>query len=453
MNFIKKTLTGLVLGLLLLLNVVPVHGQQSDLLSGQKHYYSTLFRGNGEAIVYARIVLTNNDSKPQSEFNFEIPRATVSEFVAFQQSLPQRCARYDYTKRPSVCIEYEDANYDTSYSYRTSSEKANYEKITPEVSGEAYKLKLPKQLEPNKSTAIVIAYAAKGYVSTFLGKNTFNFETFRVDNRVQLSKVTADVDADQILKDRPSKVNYNQSDSAATTAASEGASLSTQSVDRVASQVGSSGPIVKETKNLAPGETFTVKGEYADSWFILYLGEIIIGILVILAIMLGFYFLSKWMKKRQPKKEVPTQESDDKNHKLETKTVAETSPKTTSNKLGFRESINPLVIGMGLVSAIIAVTLIFSAEWLSDIFRIQNETIGLIVGIGLFVLALVLIVAPIIFVGAKNGWKSLLVSIVSMALWLLVLAILASLLFQNDSNYNNRYYDDTPGGPGIDSAQ
>ncbi len=451
MNKLLKTFLLAVLTISLAFTAAPTRAQESDLLSGQKHYYSTLFRGNGEAIVYAKIVLTNNNTQPQTEFEFEIPRATVSEFVAFQQTLPQTCAKFDYTKKPSVCIEYQDATYDNSSSYYRESSKATYDKITPEITGQTYKLKLPKPIEPNKSSALIFAYAAKGYVNNVLGKNYFNFETFRVNNRIQLAKVTVDVDADQILKDRPSKVNYNQSDSVTSTAATEGASLSSKSLDRVSSQVGSYGPIVKDAKNLAPGETFTVKGEYADSWFILYLGEITLGILVILAILFVIYLLSKWMKKNHTNNKPTNTTPSSNSEKSEAKTLADTPPNNRSSKLGFRESINPLVIGMGLVSAIIAVALIFSAEWLSDVFRIQNETIGLIVSIGIFVLAIVLIISPIIFIGAKNGWRALLVSIVSMALWLLVLAVLASLLFQDSSSNNNRYDEYPTSGPSIDS--
>ena len=154
-------------GILFAILVVPAFGQSSDLFFGQNHFYSVIFRGNGEAIVYARIVFTNNTEQAQKEFSFEIPGVTPTELVVFQQKINSICARPGYGGPEMPCAQYKEPvfeNYSAGVSpsygvdemmmYRNW--ETEYKKATTTLSGNLYKLSLPFEVTPSKSSALVI---------------------------------------------------------------------------------------------------------------------------------------------------------------------------------------------------------------------------------------------------------------------------------------------------------
>ncbi|MGA1046533.1 MAG: hypothetical protein ACO3UU_00835, partial [Minisyncoccia bacterium] len=272
----------------------------SSLLFGQKHSYSVVFRGNGEAITSAKIVIPNREEQSLSEFSFEIPKVNVSEIIMYQIQLPKECVRYDYNAPNNPCIEYRDPDYGQDYYYYGGSQQAEYTRVKYTKAGNIYNLNLPNPIEPNKSSAIIVSYSTKGYVNESFGLYKFNFETIKVASRIQDIRVAVDVDSDLLLKGKQSSVNYNDS-LVSSDAIPSDAGVASRELDRVVSNIGRSGSIIKESKSLAPNETFNVKGEYAKNWFRLYLNEIIITIIVIVIIISIIYLISKYISAKHKK--------------------------------------------------------------------------------------------------------------------------------------------------------
>lgn len=118
---------------------------QSEWLFDQSHFYTAIFRGDGEAIVYAKLAIANPDEKPLTEFSFEIPKVSPSKIVMYQMKFPQECVRYnDNDSDPAVpCLEYGDpdpAKYYDGYAFAG----AEYKKIQYTQSGNLYHLTLPE---------------------------------------------------------------------------------------------------------------------------------------------------------------------------------------------------------------------------------------------------------------------------------------------------------------------
>src|SRR4249920_2212292 len=90
-----KAFAGLASAVLALLLPATAAAVSSDLLFGQQHSYTVTMRGNGEAVVLARLSFTNTGDQPQKTFSFQIPGSSEpSELIGFQQESPLTCNRY-----------------------------------------------------------------------------------------------------------------------------------------------------------------------------------------------------------------------------------------------------------------------------------------------------------------------------------------------------------------------
>lgn len=193
-KFFAKIVSLVSISIFVSVGFVGVASAQNELLFGQNHFYTVIFHDDGEAITYVKMAITNPTEKSLTEFSFEMPRVSPSEIVMYQMKLPQECVRYNYNDPARPCLEYRDPDY------RYSNRQAEYQKIQYTKSGNLYHLTLPTQVEPYKSTAIVVAYAAKGYVDESLGLYKFDFETLKVPSRIQKIRVVVDVDGNLLMK-------------------------------------------------------------------------------------------------------------------------------------------------------------------------------------------------------------------------------------------------------------
>ncbi len=425
-KFFAKIISLVSVSIFILVGFAGVASAQNELLFGQSHFYTVIFRGNGEAITYAKIAITNPDEKPLTEFSFEIPKVAPSEIAMYQMKLPQTCVRYDYKfnydNSAQTCLEYRDPDYaQRYYSYGYSIGQAEYQKIQYTKSGNLYRLTLPTQVEPYKSTAIIVAYAAKGYVNESLGLYKFNFETLKVPSRIQEIRVAVDVDSDLLLKGKKSSVNYNTIGLESRSSFSAPSTISNSSLDSVVGQIGSYGPSIKEAKNLAPNESFIVKGEYATSWFRLYLSSILLTIFIIVAIFAGIYFWAKFLKKRGGQN---GQIGSGVNQQMTSQ-----APQSTISILNLTNASVSLLSAVSVVG--LTYLLIFLSE--SDLFRSMNiglvfEIVGFIAIILLYVLV---IFSPAIIVAIKHGWKSLVSILIAEFLWFAIFLVIYLVLFQS----------------------
>jgi len=417
----KKIILPAVSLFFILLSIAGGATAQTELLFGQNHFYTVIFRGNGEAITYAKIAITNPDEKPLTEFSFEVPKATPTEIVMYQMKLPQECVNYNYSDPVRPCFEYREPDYARQYYYYGySNGQAEYQKIQYTKSGNLYRFTLPTPVEAYKSTAIIVAYAVKGYVKESAGLYTFNFETLKVPSRIQEIRVAIDVDSDLLLKGKRASVNYNSLGVSSERAAAP-QSISSRDLDKVVGSIGSYGPIVKEAKNLAPNESFIVKGEYATNWFRLYLSSILLTVLIIAAIFAGVYFLVKFLKKRGGQ-----------GGQLVSEANQQTPPQIPQGIINILNLTNAWVSLLSVVSVIVLTYLLnFLGE--SNLLRFGNiDPVFSVVGVIAIILLYVLIIfGPAVGVATKHGWKSFISILIAEFLWFLVFLIIYLVLFQS----------------------
>lgn len=263
---------------------------------GQNHNYSVTFRGNGEAIVTARIVFMNNGDKPLTVTNLRVPKVDPKDIIAFQVFSEPQCIYYQYQKEallpgraPALCETYQEPDYFGGWHGN-----AKYLKAEVGLRGDTVSVTLPKPVKPNASGSFILYYRAFGYAKKNLfGARDFTFETLKVEDRIQTLQVGIATDSDLVLRDTKGKVNYRFEESAiALKSAGTAAPLESAQLDQFVQQIGQ-GEIVKSASNLQPLDSYSVRGSYADSRVKLYAKEIIIGIVVSLAVLLGLIWGGK----------------------------------------------------------------------------------------------------------------------------------------------------------------
>jgi len=339
--------------------------------------------------------------------------------------LPKECIRYNYTDPNNSCVEYRDPDYGQDYYYYGSGQTAEYTKIKYTQSGNIYNLTLPNAVEPSKSTAIIISYAAKGYVDNNFGLYKFNFETIRVNSRIQSMRVAVDVDSDLLLKGKRSSVNYNE-DTVSMPMAKLGDSsaVSSRELDRVVSNIGVSGALIKESKSLSPNESFNVRGEYAKNWFRLYLNETIIAVLVIIVIIFLIYLISKYISSKPKNNSAETTLSQDKANNIVNK-----------NSINLFNLTNVLV-SLGSVGLIVTVSVVLRIlnqynSWQSISY---DPTFSSLISIIITLVYALILLAPAIIIGLRKGWGNLLSILILQFIWFVIILALYLLLFQSGLN-------------------
>jgi len=399
----------------------PAAGAQSDLLFGQSHYYSVVFRGNGEAVVYAKLVIPNPGDTPLADLSFEVPGAVPTEMAIYQMTVQAPCNRYaPMTSGMAIqpCAEYGAPNYDNSYYY--GNDQAHYAKVDFTNSGNLYKFTLPNPVQANQTTAVVVAYAARGYVKDSFGLFKFNFETLKVPSRISKLQVAVDVDSDLLLKGKKAAVNYAvpagvSSTSLGLTAGK--ADISSQQFSNAVSSIGLSGAIIKNASNLSPNESFTVKGEYSASWWRLNLFGIVMTIVIIAVIIVGVYFLM-WFLKRKNKK---------------TEAVAPKAPATMSNNW---ITLTNAIVSFGSVVLMVAVSRLLPmiASTMNAVYDPTLST-ALVLAVVLFY-ALAVFAPGIIVATMKRNWRPFVAILIAEFIWLIIYLIVYFVLFRSGAIVN-----------------
>ncbi|NOY14869.1 MAG: hypothetical protein GXP43_01485 [bacterium] len=383
---------------------------QSGLLFGQNHFYTVVFRGNGEAVVYVKMVITNPNDRLMTNFSFTVPKVSPSEMAIYQMKLPPRCIRYDYKSKFRVCLEYKEPDYLGSY-YPGGPIQPSYKKIEYEKSGNLYRFDLPTPVRPYKTTALIIAYTAKGYVTKNLGLYKFNFETLKVPFRINQVNVAVDVDSDLYLKGKRASVNYQQESPELSTASIK-KSISSPEMDKLVNTIGYSGALFKRAKNLAPNESLSVKGTYAASKIRLYLSSIMWALAVVAAIFLALYLLTKILKNRNAK---PKKENKD---NIKYQAPAASQPLASAPEQAF----NLTTISMSFVSSLLVVGLTYLLNYLNKtswlMYLPMDSAFGILVIIFIALLYILIIFGPPVFLISKYGWKAAVLALVMELIWL-----------------------------------
>jgi hypothetical protein len=308
-----KALAGLAAAIITAILPATAFAVSSDLLFGQQHFYTVTMRGNGEAVVLARIVFTNTADTQQKTFSFQIPGSTApSDLVGFQEQYAQACNGGLPTPTPLLkapassgaaiaqpailpCLEY----LTPGYPQPASEQGYNYKKLKfTASSGNNYKVTLPAPVPSQQSSSLLLSYSSMAYARSSLGAHVFNFQTIKVNQRTSSSIVALSVDPDQYLEGK-SSVNYQPSavDSGSLSTQANSAAPSASALNQVSDSVGTGGEIVKQATDLAPGDTLSVKGRYASSLLLLRLPGLLatLGFLA-LAVILALVFRKRIAK-------------------------------------------------------------------------------------------------------------------------------------------------------------
>lgn len=391
----------------------------TELLLGQRQSYTATFRGNGEAIVYARLVISNPDEETLTKTSFEIP-GQVTDLVIFQQKLAPVCAEYDYQTDGRECLRYQEPDYTQAYYYGSTS--AEYKKIKPKIAGTQYSVELPFAVEPYKSTALILGYASKSYVTNRLGLMSFSFETIKAPTRVQSVSVAVDVDSDVYLKGKKSAVNYSPSLGVTTDLAGAPNSVSSKEMDSLVQSIGSSGALTKTASNLAAGESFTVRGQYTTSWLRLYLSSIVWTIVILALLGLLMVFLGRKFRSRAA---------------AAATTISDAQPAAPTH-----DFLNPRHIGAGFLSAllvmILAAVTVPVMDFMSEAFGYSSSFMMIIAIIVWMLIYVFAIFGPAAYIGIQHGWRAFFAVMISQVVWFAILMILYAALYQTGIT---KYYD------------
>ena len=371
---------------------------------GQNHFYSYTFRGNGEAVVTAKIILTNaSESDALKETSLRFPDISPSNILVYQILGRGVCIRYDTPGfeaasggyRPPTCLEYGEPDY---FGYWG---EAKYQKAEFDFSGDTLVIKLPSEIKPQKSGAFFVHFRTSDLTKKqpFSGFK-YEIETLMVDSEINQLTVGINTDANLFLKGARGEVDYRGSELALQEKAvpSGADAQASVSIDRFLSTVGY-GLVTRSASNLAPLESFRVEGEYAKSRFGLYASELGVSLVVFLALGIVFLLIFKKVSKSL------------KGEKKEAK---------SGQKGYFGISLGISFVSSALIGLYSAVA-VFLARLLSELiyFEYQSFIILFLMLISLCVYVFLLF-APGVFWGVKKemGWG---VGVVIMTIaWLFV---------------------------------
>ena len=299
---------------------------------GQTHSYNVLLRGNGEAVAWATVSITNGDSTPISQLVFKTGNMSPRLFEVWQEM--------------------------------SGNNQFQYKKLNVQQSGKTATVTLSKLISQNQSGSLIINYRGFGAVKKGLfGRMKFDFQTLESNNRVRSARVVAEADVDLYIKGDKSKISYVESAPssfgkvAGGSMAMENALSSGLSDRSLSSGIGgyypanSTNSITKNATDLLSGDVFHVRGVYATSWLGMYWTGFAWFILIIAAVAAGIIFGRKYWHKIHPPKT-----GGESNSKEADKTSVESG--TLKSSLSFWRTIWG-AMAMGFLNAIVTVFLVF----------------------------------------------------------------------------------------------
>ena len=299
---------------------------------GQTHSYNVLLRGNGEAVAWATVSITNGDSTPISQLVFKTGNMSPRLFEVWQEV--------------------------------SGNNQYQYKKLNVQQSGKTATVTLSKSIFQNQSGSLIINYRGFGAVKKGLfGRMKFDFQTLESNDRVRSARIVAEADVDLYIKGDKSKISYVESAPssfgkvAGGSMAMENALSSGLSDRSLSSGIGgyyptnSTNSITKNATDLLAGDVFHVRGVYATSWLGMYWTGFAWFILIIAAIVAAIIFGRKYWHKIHPPKT-----GGESNNKEINKTSVESG--APQSPLTFWRTIWGAMV-MGFLNAVATIFLVF----------------------------------------------------------------------------------------------
>ena len=390
---------------------------------GQSHSYSVLMRGNGEAVIWSTIQITNGEELPVSQLVLKTGNLTPRLFEAWQEieimsaSAPARCRNAINTSTTTDFVIVKDqfecrSLFGNNYSYIQPIQgklEYRYNKLTIQQSGKTVTFALAKPIDKNTKGTIITSYRGFGVVDEgFFGRMKFDFQTLETASRVRSIDVVVNVDTDLYIKGDKANVSYVESTpkifsesadySGIGSAPTSGIGTMGMALEPVSYRIGrdtTSTSIKKSTSDLLGGDVFHVRGVYASSWFGIYWTKLIIGLLIVLAVIIMIILGVRLWRMRHPM-----------NINLEGETSSQVSP---AKPVGMHAWWSALVIGflnaVGTIMLALGTPFVFS--FFEDMMRYNNSGISIAFMILLplsgFLIYGSLVFAPSIYFGNKYG--------------------------------------------------
>lgn len=410
---------------------------QGGTFFGQNHTYSVVFRGNGEAVVSARVVVGNSGDEALKEVNLRVPGVQASGIYVFQMFKEKQCVRYSSAQYdpatriypPRVCEEYRDPDYYNDYSYYN----VKYKKAEFEYENDTITVKLPESISAGKSGAFFLYFRAAGYAKkNAYGAYDYTFESLQAEDSIRNMSIGLSTDSDLYMKGVSGEVNYRFEDATASImnlGAGSGAEKGVASpmLDSYVSSIGT-GSIYKSASNLSPLESYKVEGAYADSRGKLYGKEILIGGLVVLGIVVLMIVLVVVILKLLRKSNPPAGKKD------VVLAVEEKQSIKTSSSGGKMFAVIVLIgfIVSLLMSVYTVMVVVFSTFATRNIDYSFRNLISIVLVIVSILIYSLLVFSPGVLIGVKRGAGWGIGTVVSTVLWLIfwiVLIFLGMFLF------------------------
>lgn len=275
----------------------------NQTLFGEDQYFTVTFRGNGEAVVTMKAIITNTSDAPLSSITLHMsPDITPKNISSWQVIAKPQCAQYssDQIKQPT-CLQYQQPDYRYIYN------DAAFQKISPEENDTAIVLTLPTPIAVNETGSYLLSFSTFAYTrKTLFGAYDFAFQTPKVDDAINTLQVGITTDSDLYIKGAKGLVNYDSSSMKSfAVPQAAGNTMQNQQFNDLYNQIGQ-GMIVKNASHLEPLESYTTKGSYADAVMKLYGEEISITIVAILIVLAIIFFMVVGFLKRRPKQDTGT---------------------------------------------------------------------------------------------------------------------------------------------------
>lgn len=433
-NTIKRVPLSLGVASMLAVSLVvmstSVAGQ--GLLIGQEHSYDVYVRGNGEALVAARIVVDNTQEQSMKTVTLRTPEdVNVSELHAAQELRPDECiderSRY---RDDEECQEFKPPDYSDNYGYRDNSK---FQRISVDEADGAITAKLEKAIEPDTNGAFLLSFVTRDFVEPTFG-NAYNFKakSLRADQRITEANMAVYADTDYRIRGAESDVDYASVSGGASElqSADAGATVESTALRDFSQRVGKHGHVSKTAQALAPGDVMEVEGFAAQSWWRLNLVKLLIIGLIAVGVIVGLVY---WWRRSGN-----SGNSDDKHDSNYTATKQKKEPtnsQATHSRIAHNHSrLYIISILLGLVSALAVMGVTALLLNIEDLFSRSSELLTALQGLAILATYLFALLAPPIFAGVRYGLRWGLLTIGFGLLWIVLLVAIFSILFAGGGN-------------------
>lgn len=396
---------------------------------GQDHAYSVTFRGNGQAVVFLRVLFANNGDTPLKELTLRFPKVEPEGVLAYQVLRDKTCLRFDYSK-PTVaptyqypCLEYGEPNYADYYTGTNT-----YKKAKTSFATDTLTIELPDALAAQKYGNVFVYFRAFGFAKKdVFGAYDYTFETLKVDDTIRALRVGISPDSDLFMKGAQGNVDYFKESAPvfeSSKTMSVGASFRNATVDTAINNIGY-GTVNKNASNLMPLDSYKVKGSYADSRLKLYAGSVLVWLAVTVVVLAAVSFGVWRLVRAVTKKSVPP---------------AYLGGGTST--VGVNLALAALT---GFISATLITVLVFMAYFFTRLADSWSYSGGAMSVLPVFALLLfvgligLFLIFPCIVVGVKRGMWWGLATFVFTLVWLFMAVCVLGLIFVGFRGYTGTY--------------